>query len=105
VLTSNDVAPEVQMQLMGQPREISRTALENMGLPLIEVHEQPSGIVSFDVTPQGTIRNLGITGSGADLEEDNQQLITTILRHSVYRPRLEAGQPVQARLELPAAQL
>jgi hypothetical protein len=105
VLTSNDVAPEVQMQLMGQPREISRTAVADMGLPLIEVHEQPSGIVSFDVTAEGTIRNLGITGSGTDLEEANQQLITTILRHSVYRPKLVEGQAVQARLELPAAQL
>jgi hypothetical protein len=105
VLTSNGVAQEVQMQLMGQPREISRTALADMGLPLIAVHEQPSGIVSFEVTAEGTIRNLGITGSGADLEEANQQLITTLLRQSVYRPKLEAGQAVQARLEIPAARL
>lgn len=105
ILNNNGVAAEIQMQLMGQPREISETTLASMGLPLIQTHAIPSGIVAFDVTPEGTIRNLGITGSGADLEQANQQLITSILRQSVYRPKLEAGQPVEARIEIPAAQL
>ena len=105
ILQSNGVDEAVQIQLMGQPQEISERMLANMGLPLIEQYEAPTGTVSFDVTEDGTIRNLGISGTGADLEEDNQQLITTILRHSVYRPKLEAGEPVEARLQVSAANL
>ena len=105
ILQNNGIDEDIQIQLMGQPQEISERTLASMGLPLIEPHESPTGTVSFDVTPDGTIRNLGITGTGADLEEDNQKLITTILRHSVYRPKLEAGQPVEARLQISASNL
>ena len=105
ILQSNDIAQDIQIQLMGQPQEISESVLSNMGLPTIESYGEPTGLVSFDVTPNGTIRNIGITGSGADLEEANQQLVNSLLQRSVYRPKIEGGEPVEARLEVPAAQL
>lgn len=105
ILQSNDIAEDVQLQLMGQPQEILESVLANMGLPKIESHAEPTGLVSFDVTQSGTIRNIGITGSGADLEEANQQLVNSLLQRSVYRPKIEGGEPVESRLEVPAAQL
>ncbi len=106
ILVAANVPPAVQEQLMGQPREISRGAMSELGLKPVAPEQVPGGLVSFEVTADGKIRNLGITGSGTDLSKENQALITERLRQSVFRPRLEAGVPVDARVEqLPAALL
>lgn len=106
ILVAGGVAEEVRAELMDRPREISKRLLGMPAMRLLPGDRPPSGLVSFEVSEEGTIRNLGITGSGADLDQANQQRIIERLRHSVYRPRLEAGEPVAARVDgLAAAQL
>ena len=92
--------------LMDLPRDIIGNMSSDNPRAIGVFAATPSGLVSFDVTEEGSVQNLGIIGTEADLETENQEAITERLRQSAYRPRLEAGIPVSYRFErIPAADL
>lgn len=106
ILVNAGVEESVMADMLGEPKEILGGFLGEDATRFQFEEATPSGKVSFDVTAEGVIENLAITGQEDDLDADNQDLIAERLRRSVYRPQLQDGAPVRARLEqVPAAEL
>jgi len=67
--------------------------------------EAATGVVSFDLSAEGGIRNVSITGSGADIEEANRAAVMQKLRRSIYRPAIAQGETVDSHVVIAAGDL
>lgn len=94
-LTGLEDAQILEEQLLGTP--VALPALEGVeGLPLVVPRERGNAVLEFDVTARGRLVEL----DRIDDNEDNEAKVNRLmrqLRKTQFRPRFEAGEPVDTK--------
>ncbi|GAB5498365.1 MAG: hypothetical protein PsegKO_06760 [Pseudohongiellaceae bacterium] len=95
----------LRQRLLDQPVRALQGILDSLPFDAPLAGTALLGSVSFEVTETGAIENISINGPPEALSQDNLGEIAIKLDQSVYRPRIQDGQPVRGALTLPASAL
>ena len=105
LLSADGVSAELRDKLLGEPKKVMQGILAVSPLDTAAAASIPTGIVSFDVSIRGDIRNISVSGRSVDLEDANTELVMAKLRQSTYRPKIADGLPTDSRLRISATDL
>lgn len=105
LLNTRDVPESLRLELIGRPRKIMQGILADLPIDGNLAREAATGVVSFDLSAEGGIRNVSITGSGADIEEANRAVVMKKLQRSIYRPVIAQGEAINSHVVIAASDL